>query len=84
MVSKMQEKVGRIWHNHRPDGSEYWVLSIDGKRYSTWDKNMVADVREGDLVDFAFTDSGRYRNLTGIKRIESSGFTTADRLLVSP
>jgi hypothetical protein len=80
-VTRVQGTVDKIWHNQRADGSEYWVLLIDGQRYSTWDKSLVANVQEGDLVEFAFTHSGRYRNLTALKRLPSSPFVTADRLL---
>jgi len=83
-VISVQGTVDKIWHNHRADGSEYWVLSIDGQRYSTWDKNMVADIQEGYTVEFAFTDSGRYRNLTALKRLSGEPFITADRIAPSP
>ncbi len=75
--------VDKIWHNHRADGSEYWVLSINGKRYSTWDKNMVEGVQEGNWVEFAFTDSGRYHNLTVLKRLSGSASGT-EKIAPSP
>ncbi len=74
----------KIWHNQRTDGSEYWALSINGERYTIWEKDLIADIKEGDLVEFAFTFSGRYRNLTGIRRLASSAFTTADKLVSDP
>lgn len=83
-MTSVQGTVDKIWHNQRADGSEYWVLSIDGKRYSTWDKNMVAHIREGDSVEFTFTDSGRYRNLTALKRLSGSVPTTVDKMAPRP
>lgn len=83
-MNNVQGTVSRIWHNHRPDGSEYWVLSINGQRYSTWDRNLIVGVQKGDLVEFAFADSGRYLSLTGLRRVSGPGFTTADRLEASP
>jgi len=80
----VQGTVDKIWHNQRADGSEYWVLSIDGQRYSTWDKNMIAHIREGDPVEFTFTDSGRYRNLTALKQLSGEPFITTDRMAPSP
>jgi len=80
----MQGTVNRIWHNQRADGSEYWVVSVDGLRYSTWDENLVRGIREGDTVEFAFNRSGRYRNLTALKRASPPPFTTADKLVPSP
>jgi len=84
VVVSIQGTVDKIWHNHRTDGSEYWVLAIDGQRYSTWDKSMIANILEGDSVEFAFTDSGRYLSLTALKRTGDSIFTTVDKLRISP
>lgn len=82
-MSRVQGTVSKIWHNQRADGSEYWVLLIDGQRYSTWDSNLIANIEEGDSVEFAFTHSGRYRNLTALKRLPGSPFITADKLIPS-
>jgi len=74
--------VDRIWRNERDDGSQYWVISIDGQRYSAFDKQVVGEVQEGESVEFAYTKSGRYKNLTALKRTGASAFTTADRLSI--
>ena len=80
----MQGTVGKIWHNHRTDGSEFWVLSIDGERYSTWDRNLIVNIQEGDLVEFTYDQSGRFRNLKALNRLSRSPFMTADLLTTSP
>lgn len=79
----MQGTVNRIWHNRREDGSEYWVVSIDGQRYSTWDGDMLANVHQGDSVEFAFARSGHFRNLTALKPVQPAAFVTADTLQIS-
>ncbi len=76
-------KVDNVWKNERADGSEYWVVSIDGKRYSTWDGTVAGNVQSGDPVEFAFTTSGRYRNLTALKRAPV-GSAPADELVQLP
>ena len=63
----MQGKVEKIWHNRRTDGSEYWVIKIDGKTYSTFDPEHVSYIQEGDTVEFSFSRSGRYCNLIAVK-----------------
>lgn len=80
----MQGIVDRIWRNERADGSEYWVLSIGGKRYSTWDQRLIDSIREGDSVEFAFTSSGRFRTITALQRSAGPSFATADKLAPSP
>lgn len=80
----MRGTIGKVWHNHRTDGSEFWVLSIDGERYSTWDRNLISNIQEGDLVEFTFNKSGRFKNLLALNRLSRSPFLTADMLTTSP
>ena len=65
----MRGTIDRLWNNDREDGSKYWVLSIDGQRYSTHDADLVRDVQPGDNVEFSFTTSGRFRNLVSLKKL---------------
>jgi len=60
-------RVDRIWHNRRTHGSEYWVIKIDGKTYSTFDPEHVSYIQEGDTVEFSFSRNGRYCNLIAVK-----------------
>lgn len=78
-MNRMRGTVDKIWHNQRADGSEYWVLSIDGQRYSTWVKSMAANIRQGDVVEFVFSDSGRYKNLTALKRTGALSFAATQK-----
>jgi hypothetical protein len=80
----MLGKVDNVWRNEREDGSQYWVVSIDGKRYSTWDAKLAGDVQPGDPVEFAFVNSGRFRNLTALKRAPPSGVPTPEEPQVAP
>ena len=64
--------IERIWHNRRTDGSEYWVIKIDGKTYGTFDPEHVSYIQEGDTVEFSFSQSGKYRNLIAIKPLNST------------
>ncbi len=83
-MSEVQGVVERIWHNERADGSKYWVLAIGGKRYSTWDRQLIENIREGDTVGFAFTHSGRYRNLTALRRSPGPSIITTGTLVRVP
>jgi len=83
-VTQVQGTVQRVWCNRRADGSKYWVFSIDGRRYSTWNRDMAEGIRVGDRVEFAFTDSGRYRNLTALTRLPASRPWSADSLGMQP
>ena len=79
----MPGAVNKCWRNQRPDGSQYWVLSIDGKRYSTLSCELVSDIREGDGVEFSFHTSSRYRKVAAIARLSCPAFVTADKMSVS-
>ena len=73
----MQGTLDSIRRSERSDGSEYWVLSIGGQRHSAWDSDLVEGVEAGDRVEFAFTNAGRYRNLTALKRLAAADPATA-------
>jgi hypothetical protein len=63
--------IEKIWHNRRTDGSEYWVIKIDGKTYSTFDPEHISYTQEGDAVEFSYSQNGSYRNLIAIKPLNS-------------
>ena len=71
----MQGTIGKIWQNQRQDGSQYWVLSIDGQRYTTFAKELAEGISEGDRVEFSFYNSGRYRKIAAIQRLPSRATT---------
>ncbi len=52
----VQGTVDKPWRNERADGSEYCVLSIDRQRYTTFSRQLVKDIREGDRVEFVTAD----------------------------
>lgn len=66
----MKGTIERIWENQRKDGEKYWVLQIDGQRYSVWDANLLENLSAGDVVDFSYITSGRYKKITRIARAE--------------
>jgi hypothetical protein len=66
----MKGRINRIWTNERKDGTKYWVLSIDGQRYSVWNQELVEGLNEGDVVDFEFKQSGNFRNITKLSKIK--------------
>jgi hypothetical protein len=65
----VQGTVDKLWRNERPDGSKYWVVSIDGKRYSTWNEQLIRNLTPGDEVAFSCTTSGRHHTLMALKRV---------------
>lgn len=80
----VQGTVNKIWHNRRPDGSEYWVVSVDGQRYTTSRRDLVEGIQEGDRIELSLYNSGRYRRIAALARLPHTAFVTADRLLPNP
>jgi len=66
----MKGTIEKIWENQRKDGEKYWVLAIDGQRYSVWEESLLAGLNPGDAVDFSYTTSGRYKKITRMARAE--------------
>lgn len=59
-------KIEHIWQNDLPDGRTYLSLTIEGEKYSLWDKKYFDKLKEGQVVDFEFKRSGDYNNITEI------------------
>lgn len=66
----MKGTVEKIWPNKTKDGKKYWVLSIGGENYSVWDKKIVEGLQEGDAVEYEWAQSGDFKKVTDLKRIE--------------
>ena len=67
----MKGKIDKIWENESKDGKKYWVLSINGKRYSVWDEDYLNGVDEGAMVEYNWKKSGKYQNITELRKIRS-------------
>lgn len=65
----MQGKIDKIWENESKEGKKYWVLSINGDRYSVWDENYLNGIDEGSFVEYSWKKSGRYKNIMNLKKI---------------
>ncbi|MEM2691449.1 MAG: hypothetical protein QXS01_05045 [Candidatus Bathyarchaeia archaeon] len=50
-------------------GEEYWIVTIDGERYSLWNKDYFEQLQEGDLVAYRWRESGDFKKIVEIERI---------------
>ena len=62
----MKGTIEEIITNDLKDGRTYQTLVIDGQKYSLWDKDQFGKYTEGDSIDFEWTSSGRYKNISKI------------------
>ena len=63
----MKGKIEAIEIRDLEDGRSYASLVIDGEKYSLWDKDMMQRLREGDIVQYEWKQSGNFRNITSIE-----------------
>jgi len=70
-VVTVEGTLENIRRGSREDGSEYWVLTIDGKKYSTYDSEHVSYIQEGEKVEFSYTYSGSFKRIIAIRRLGS-------------
>jgi hypothetical protein len=63
----MKGVIERIYLNSLGDGREYLTIQINGTKYSVWDKKYFRQFDEGMPVDFKFTKSGKYLNISEIE-----------------
>ncbi len=75
----MRGIIEKIWENESKKGQPYLTLLIDGERYSLWDKKHFADLEEGDEVIYQWKQSGDFRNISAIQRVETDGFSATQK-----
>lgn len=63
----MKGRIEKIWDNESRNGQRYLGLSIDGQRYTLWEDQYFDQLQEGDVIDFEWKKSGRFKNITEIK-----------------
>lgn len=64
-VKKMQGKIEQI-----EDNKKYARVKIDDEWYSAWDdvKEEIKDLGVGSIIDFRFTEKGKYKNIKNINK----------------
>ncbi len=68
----MKGKIAKIWMNNLDDGRTYATLSINGERYTLWDKKYLNSLKEGDTVSYDFKQSGKYKNIKSISKVNAN------------
>ncbi len=69
----MKGKIEKIWDNESRNGQRYLGLSVDGERYTLWEEKYFDKLQEGDIIDFEWKKSGKYRNITKINMDDEDG-----------
>jgi hypothetical protein len=67
----MKGKISKIWINELDDGRTYASLSINGERYTLWNKKYIEELQKGDEVEYDCKQSGKYKNITNIAKVQS-------------
>lgn len=63
-VEIIQEKTSR------KTGKPYLQVTIDGENYTCFDTKYFDQLQEGDRVEYEFRQSGEFRNLKAIRKLE--------------
>ena len=76
----MKGVIDKIWENKTDDGKPYLVVRIGENKYSVWDKKYMEGLNEGAAVEYEFTQSGKFKKITDMRRIELElGFAPPER-----
>ena len=62
----MKGEIEKIWENESRNGKRYLGISVDGERYTLWEDEYFDKLKEGDIIDFEWKKSGKYKNITKI------------------
>lgn len=63
----MKGRIDEISVNELKGGRKYLTLSINGDKYSLWDKKYFETLQKGDLIEYEWRQSGNFRNITRIE-----------------
>lgn len=69
----MKGEIEKIWDNESRNGERYLGLSVDGQRYTLWEEKYFDKLQEGDVIDFEWKKSGKYKNITKINMNDDNG-----------
>lgn len=69
----MKGEIEKIWDNESRNGERYLGLSVNGQRYTLWEEKYFDKLQEGDVIDFEWKKSGKYRNITTINMNDDNG-----------
>ena len=50
----------------------WWLLTIDGQKYSYWNAEQMATLKSGQTIEFDFVVKGDFKNITGIIELPPS------------
>lgn len=65
----MKGTIDNIEDKKKKNGEPYQVITIDDQWYSVWEFELIKGLEYGQIVEFEFTESGKYKNLTEIKAL---------------
>ena len=70
----MKGEIEKIWENESRNGKRYLGISVDGERYTLWEEKYFDKLKEGDVIDFEWKKSGKYKNITKINMNDDGEF----------
>ena len=50
----------------------WWLLTIDGQKYSYWNAEQMATLKSGQTIEFDFVQKNNFKNITGIIELPPS------------
>lgn len=66
----MKGQVKQIVEKKTKDGKQYWTLLVGKDSYSVFDQKYIEGLKAGDPVEYNWSSSGRFKNITGLKKLE--------------
>lgn len=68
----MKGKISKMWINSLGDGRTYATLQIGEDRYQLWDQEQIKSISQGDTIEYDFSKSGRYKNISKLTKVMAS------------
>lgn len=63
-IESIEQKATRV-------GDPFWLLNLEGQRFSLFDAQIGPTLKQGDLIDFAwFENSQGFRKIRTVTKVE--------------
>jgi len=73
----MKGVIDKIEKKQTKNNKDYYLLTVDGERYSVWEAKLIKGLSEGDQVEFEWDKSGDFKKMTSLKSTAGGNFTAS-------
>lgn len=68
----MQGTIEKIEQRKTIKQEPFWVVAIGGHKFSLFDQEIGNNFSEGDLVEFSWSENGRFKKIRSLTKVKGA------------